>query len=380
MPRLTLYKPTKTNDFHFMDRQIREQFWIGGTGVNVHKYVGPASQPDQNDPSQPNYIEGREVDPLSGDFINIDSIINETKIQDLLFLENRDRKYDPDIYDLRGIYNVQDNDFDLTQFGMFLANDQFYMTFHTNDMVELLGRKLLPGDVLELPHLRDDLLLDANKAPISKYYVVADGNRGAEGFSQTWYSHIWRVKLNPLTDAQEFNDILGDAANNATLNHDISTYKSEFNVSDAIVASAAQDDPDGTSLLDHLYGFDHPTAGGVVIQDNTYNHGETIASGSAFPADANEGEYFIRTDFSPNRMFVRRGSKWNRSYDNVTDKTWVDRTYNASDYITEDAKSMVNDEEFNRKQAISDVILPRPDNKVNSEYVEDGYVSDDYVL
>ena len=380
MPRLTLYKPTKTNDFHFMDRQIREQFWIGGTGVNVHKYVGPAAQPDQNDPSQPNYIEGREVDPLSGDFINIDSIINETKIQDLLFLENRDRKYDPDIYDLRGIYNVQDNDFDLTQFGMFLANDQFYMTFHTNDMVELLGRKLLPGDVLELPHLRDDLLLDASKGPVSKYYVVADGNRGAEGFSQTWYSHIWRVKLNPLTDAQEFNDILGDASDNATVNYDISTYKSEFNVSDAIVASAAQDDPDGTSLLDHLYGFEHPTAGGVVIQDNTYNHGETIASGSAFPADANEGEYFIRTDFSPNRMFVRRGSKWNRSYDNVTDKTWVDRTYNASDYITEDAKSMVNDEEFNRKQAISDVILPRPDNKVNSEYIEDGYVGDDYVL
>ncbi len=380
MPRLTLYKPTKTNDFHFMDRQIREQFWIGGTGVNVHKYVGPAAQPDQNDPSQPNYIEGREVDPLSGDFINIDSIINETKIQDLLFLENRDRKYDPDIYDLRGIYNVQDNDFDLTQFGMFLANDQFYMTFHTNDMVELLGRKLLPGDVLELPHLRDDLLLDASKGPVSKYYVVADGNRGAEGFSQTWYSHIWRVKLNPLTDAQEFNDILGDASDNATVNYDISTYKSEFNVSDAVVASAAQDDPDGTSLLDHLYGFDHPTAGGVVIQDNTYNHGETIASGSAFPADANEGEYFIRTDFSPNRMFVRRGSKWNRSYDNVTDKTWVDRTYNASDYITEDAKSMVNDEEFNRKQAISDVILPRPDNKVNSEYVEDEYADDDYVL
>ena len=380
MPRLTLYKPTKTNDFHFMDRQIREQFWIGGTGVNVHKYVGPAAQPDQNDPSQPNYIEGREVDPLSGEFINIDSIINETKIQDLLFLENRDRKYDPDIYDLRGIYNVQDNDFDLTQFGMFLANDQFYMTFHTNDMVELLGRKLLPGDVLELPHLRDDLLLDASKGPVSKYYVVADGNRGAEGFSQTWYSHIWRVKLNPLTDAQEFHDILGDASDNATVNYDISTYKSEFNVSDAIVASAAQDDPDGTSLLDHLYGFEHPTAGGVVIQDNTYNHGETIASGSAFPADANEGEYFIRTDFSPNRMFVRRGSKWNRSYDNVTDKTWVDRTYNASDYITEDAKSMVNDEEFNRKQAISDVILPRPDNKVNSEYVEDEYVGDDYIL
>ena len=41
---------------------------------------------------------------------------------------------------------------------------------------------------------------------------------------------------------------------------------------------------------------------------------------------------------------------------------------------------MVNDEEFNRKQAISDVILPRPDNKVNSDFVEDEYVDNDYVL
>ena len=362
MPRLSLYKPTKTNDYYFMDRQIREQFWIGGTGVNVHKYVGPAAQPDQNDPTQPSYIDGREVDPLSGAFINIDSIINETKIQDLLFLENRDRKYDPDIYDLRGIYNVQDNDFDLTQFGVFLSNDQFYMTFHIYDMVELIGRKLLAGDVLELPHLRDDLLLDSSKAPINKYYVVADANRGAEGFSQTWYSHIWRVKLNPLTDSQEFSDILGDAANKTTLNHDISTYKSEFNISDAIIASAAQDDPDGSSLLDHLYGFEHATAGGMVIQDNTYTHGEAIASGTSFPATANQGQYFIRSDFVPNRMFVRRGSKWNRSYHNVTGKTWVDRTYNASDYITEESKSMINDQEFDKKQALSDVIPLRPDN------------------
>ena len=30
----------------------------------------------------------------------------------MLFLENRDRKYDPDIYTMRGIYNVQDIDFD----------------------------------------------------------------------------------------------------------------------------------------------------------------------------------------------------------------------------------------------------------------------------
>jgi len=381
MPRLSLYKPTKTNDFHFMDRQIREQFWVGGTGVNVHKYVGPAVQPDPNDPSQPNYIEGREVDPLSGDFINLDSIINETKIQDLLFLENRDRKYDPDIYDLRGIYNVQDNDYDLTQFGMFLSNDQLYMTFHINDMVELMGRKLLPGDVLELPHLRDDLLLDANKNPVSKYYVVQDGSRGAEGFSQTWYPHIWRVKLSPLTDSQEFHDILGNVGETGTLNNNISTYKSEFNVSDAVVASAAQDDPDGTSLLDHIYGFDYATAGGVVIQPDAYSHGETIPSGTEFPSNPQEGQFFIRSDFDPARMFVRRGNKWERRYDNVDEKTWIDRTYNASDYINNDKQTtIVDNEEFNEKQAISDVILPRPDNKLlTGGYASIGYVQPEYV-
>ena len=65
-------------------------------------------------------------------------------------------------------------------------------------------------------------------------------------------------------------------------------------------------------------------------------------------------------------MFVRRGSKWNRNYDNVTEKTWVDRTYNASDYITENGKTMVNDKEFNTKQAISDVIPLQADNGDNT--------------
>ena len=103
MPRLTSYSPLKTNDYKFLDRNIGEQFSIGGVGVIVHKYVGPAAQVDKNDKSQPNYIDGREVDPLSGEFINLEGIINETKIQDLLFLENRDRKYDPDVYELRGV-------------------------------------------------------------------------------------------------------------------------------------------------------------------------------------------------------------------------------------------------------------------------------------
>ena len=41
MPRLSLYKPEKGNDFKFLDRVIEEQFQVGGVDVFVHKYVGP---------------------------------------------------------------------------------------------------------------------------------------------------------------------------------------------------------------------------------------------------------------------------------------------------------------------------------------------------
>jgi len=45
-------------------------------------------------------------------------------------MENRDRKYDEDIYVMRGIYQMQDLDFNLSQFGIFLNNDNIFMHFH----------------------------------------------------------------------------------------------------------------------------------------------------------------------------------------------------------------------------------------------------------
>ena len=106
MPRLSLYRPEKTNDYKFMDRTIYEMFTVGGTDMYVHKYLGPIDQGPSPDFTQPQYVE---QSPLN--------------IQDLLFLENRDRKYAPDIYRIRGHYNVQNLDFDLSQFGLFLNND-----------------------------------------------------------------------------------------------------------------------------------------------------------------------------------------------------------------------------------------------------------------
>jgi hypothetical protein len=336
-----------------MDRNIREQFDIGGVGVHVHKYLGPKPVSDSVDPSEPNYGSGYEQDHLFDEETNPSGNIDETKIQDLLFMENRDRKYDPDVFDLRGVYNVSDNDFDLSQFGLFLTNDTLFITFHTNDMVEKIGRKLMPGDVLELPHLRDDLLLNHDRDAVNKFYVVQDANRGSEGFSQTWYSHIWRVKVAPLTDTQEYADILGTASDPDSLKQSLSSYATEINISESIIKSAEIADPLGMPLIDHLFGADQ--------EDDSYQHGETLDAGDQFPSNPNDGDYFVRNDFQPERLFVFRGSRWQRLYDMENENTWSDRTYNASQFIENNNTTVVDNQEFPERQALSKVIKPKSD-------------------
>jgi hypothetical protein len=197
MPRLSLYRSEKSNDYKFFDKIIKEQFTVGGTDLYIHKYSGIKDQGPSIDLTQPQH---NSADP--------------TKIQDLLFLENRDRKYEPNIYRLRGHYNIQNVDFDLSQFGLFLNNDIIFITVHYNEMIDLIGRKLMVGDVIELPHLTDyHPLNEIIPAALRRYYQVTDGDVASEGFSNTWYSHLWRIKCEPLVDSQEFSNILDQPTN-----------------------------------------------------------------------------------------------------------------------------------------------------------------------
>ena len=347
MPRLSLWKPEKTNDYHFMDRLIREQFMVGGTGVLIHKYLQPADQGASTDPTKPNY--------------RADDILNETKIQDLLFLETRDRIYDPDIYELRGVYNVGDQDFDLTQFGLFLSADTIYISFHTNDMVDRMGRKLMAGDVIELPHIRDDLLLDESKPAINKFYVIQDASRAAEGFSQTWYPHIWRIKASPMTDAQEYRDILSQPADNGvdTLKDALSTYQKELEISNSIIKRGEQLAPtildDGSNILQDTVKPYQADANPV------YDHGETVASGLSFPLTPHQGDFFLRTDYQPAALFAYRGTRWQRMQTANGPVDLKDKVLNAAGFINNEATTIVNNQEFPERQALSQVVLPKTD-------------------
>lgn len=333
MPRLSLFKPEKGNDFAFMDRNISEMFQIGGTDAYIHKYVSPNDQGETNDATQPQ---------RSGDSLD------ELAIQDMLFLENRDRKYESDVYHTRVIYNVSDIDFDLSQFGLFLQNDQLFMTFHIRDIVEALGRKIMAGDVIELPHLKDDYSLDTSDTEtLKRYYVVEDVNRAAEGFSKTWWPHLYRVRVKGITDAQEFRDILGDADENTHQK----TRDKELEINQAVIDQAESDAPQSGYNTKQLHVMptdeegkvalvtvddDMTTDTGHINVDKVYQtpkangylegyltgdgipaNGETYTAATTFPSNPVEGMFVLRTDYSPNRLFRFDGRRFVKIEDNV---------------------------------------------------------------
>ena len=200
MPRLSLWRPNKTNDYNFFDKTISQMFTAGATDLYINKYLGPTDQGPSIDYTQPQY-----------------DALNPTNIQDLLFLENRDRTYDTSIYRLRGQYNVQNLDFNLSQFGLFLSNDTIFVTVHYNDMIDLVGRKLMVGDVLELPHLLDyNPLKETIPTALKRFYQITDSNYASEGFSPTWFPHLWRIKCEPLVNSEEFSQILQEPINQDT--------------------------------------------------------------------------------------------------------------------------------------------------------------------
>ena len=434
MPRLSLYRPNRTRDYQFLDRTISEMYTVGGADVYLHKYLGPQT--------------GGEDSAFSGNY-DATQPVYETQsplnIQDLLLLENRDRIYDPDVYVMRGVFNMQDVDFDLTQFGLFLNSDTLFITFHYNDMIDTFQRKIMAGDVIEIPTLKDYNPLDPAVLPYPKYYVVQDAAFAAEGFSQTWLSHLWRIKATPLVNAQEYRDILdkpfvseyiwdpgdyypagsvvnyGDvyyrARQNVPANVDITdtaywtlftpptisdvqgTRTKDTEINDAIVTQAEIEVPtsgydtvkfyieatteDGepanpVSLTNESLDTVDGTQGGMNVTpradgytvgyltgDGIPPNGLPVTTGITFPVNPVAGDYALRLDYFPNRLFRYDGRRWIKIEEKVrtnlsngpTNQTlrssFVNNPYTVP---TTDLGNVPS------RQSLSEILKPRADN------------------
>jgi hypothetical protein len=377
MPRLSLYKPQKGNDYHFIDKQVLEMFTVGGTDLHVHKYLGTENPTDEDATAdQPQYAS-----------------VKPTNIQDLLFLENRDRKYDPDVYTLRGIYNVQDIDFNMSQFGLFLSNDTLMLTVHINSSVKTIGRKIIAGDVIELPHLKDEYALNDYSVALKRFYVVEDVNRASEGFSQTWYPHLYRLKLKQIVDSQEFKEILDLPAEEEnpggnTLRDLLSTYDKEMQINQAIINQAEADaaksgydtnhyfslqldsngntelvDTDADGIPDTMQTPERPGYNGYLLGDGIPTNGEAFGFGISFPSVTENGDFFLRTDFSPNRLFRYDGARWVKQEDNVrmTLSNTDTRSTQKGTFVNNTNTDTIGGETITERQSLSDALRPKAD-------------------
>lgn len=461
MPRLSLWKDgAHTNDYKYLDRNISEMFTVGGTGILVHKYLGTNEQNTVKTTNANQVTAGSTLafasttDVDLGMFVAATGIatgttvvaktattvtlsantssalssgstikfytdaakpsyINQSalNIQDLLFLENRDRKYDPDVYSMRGVYQTQDVTFDLSQFGMFLQTGTLFIVFHINDMVATLGRKLMPGDVIELMHLRDYYPLDDSlPVALKRFYVISDCNNAAEGYSATWWPHLWRCKINPLTDSQEYKDILNQIkvdqdpftgnTGNVTLGSVSSIINKYIEVNDAILREAETNVPFSGYDVDHIYikpsdpaggpgdptgvtadngsvtadnvaieadaGIQSPdaTVQGWLTGDGRAPNGLPVYSGIAFPSNPIVGDYALRTDYLPNRLFRWDGRRWVKIEDNVrtTLTPGASNQTLRSGFINNTNTYTNNTGEVTERQSLSQALRPKADN------------------
>jgi hypothetical protein len=433
MPRLSLYRPNRTNDYQFLDRTISEMYTVGGLDLYIHKYLGPqgaGTDNGNNDATIPNY---NSTNPLF--------------IEDLLLLENRDRVYAPDVFVMRGVYRTQDVDFDLTQFGLFLNNDTLFITFHYNDMIDTFGRKLMSGDVIEVPNLTDYHPLDNTLVKsLPRYYVIQDANFASEGFSVTWQPHLWRIKATPMVNAQEYSQIINQpfmpeniwdngnfypagtivnygntyyqASQNVPAGTDItdtaywtiitnpdtvgdkqSTRPKDLAINDAILTQAYQDVPlsgydnvkfyilptgpngepgsagltaddtfptvDGTETGEGISPKGFGYVQGYLTGSTTAPNGLPVTPGVSFPANPVLGNYCLRLDYFPNRLFRYDGRAWVAITDNVrTDLDYATQSLTQRSSFVNNTYTVPTTDIGNipSRQSLSQILEIQPDN------------------
>ena len=298
----------------------------------------------------------------------------------------------------------------------------------------------MAGDVIELPHLKDPYALNEANVALRRFYVVDDVLRPTEGFSQTWYPHLIKLKCKPLVDSQQFKEILDKPAEDVagpyattgeetSLRDLISSYNINMEINNQVLAQAEADAPLSGYGTENLWMVPVDRYGKVMLQDASgatldasqfyvkvngefidadgnvienpnalypgdpdnktnlevlgvpiidtsitlksprqnyylgYLVGDTVppngyalnGMGVQFPDNAVEGNFFLRTDFMPSRLFRYDGYKWSVFEDSLrmTMTNTSDRKTLKTSFINNKNKTTIGNKEINERQAIS---------------------------
>jgi len=375
MTRFSLWKTNKGKNYHFLDHHSRQLIDIAGTMIYLHKYKGPkiVQKHDEINPQK---------DETLGHIFNNNEETNELDIQDLFYLETRNRKYDRNVYEIKGVYSPTDGGFDIRQFGLFFTNDTLTVTFHYNDMIKRIGRRIIPGDVLEFPHLRMEDLFHENPG-INKYFVVDDVTRPPEGWDINWWNHLWVVRVSAIHNQQEYFEIfqkefldIYEDGTGKTLEEVQSLYDKDIEITDMIHNTAVNYVPLRKFYQKHLYIEPIILPDGSIIPWNyklSKQYPPVLAWGDGIPNDESvevikdiyfdpslpDGSFVLRIDYFPPALFMKDGNVWIHIENN-----WRTKWYPAYDglvkFINKEGEIYRENTKKNlsKKQYISKALKP----------------------
>lgn len=382
-----LYKKYRDKTYNYIDKATKTFYEMGGGLVHVYPLIGTIDK------------DGNVKDIVSE---------NGVEIGDVVLNENNKRKYSHTTYELYMITNMNPPNFSWNYAGINILDTTVQeFSVHYNAMIAALGRKIIVGDVLELPWQRDIDVLGKESAQ-NKFYVVTESAREESGWGPNYHFYTWKIKAKPIMDSPEYSDLFND--NNTTggedgfyekpgslnggggLDKNASQDNQLQNQVEDILAEAEGEDGseengwETSGVSYRLYNEHHIMSkindkyyitDGSQIKNRENIVGidgiptekicEEIPYGESFPKDFEEGKYFLRTDFMPPKLYKRI---YDKSY-----KTIINVQFgNIKIY---DGTMNIIDEEYSGNILVNDKTVGFIKNKkvfIDGTYI--GYVSD----
>jgi hypothetical protein len=206
-----------------------------------------------------------------------------------------------------------------------------------------------------------------------------------------------------LTTADNASSCTVDAYVGGTLNELLTTYSKDLEINDAVLAQAVAELPFSGYDVSKFYIEAQDTTGtpldgtgvstdsivltadeGIVTADRAKEHpqangwlkgyltgegvppnGLPVTPGTVFPPDAIKGDYVLRLDYFPNRLFRYDGKRWIKVEDGVrTDLSLTSENRTQRNKFINDSSKMKTTDRGNvpTLQGLSDLLKPSADN------------------
>jgi hypothetical protein len=280
-------------------------------------------------------------------------------IEDIIYLENRDRSYQTEPVVLKGSYTPPDRQSINSKFGFMFDSDTYYVEVSFKEMVRAIGRPIVIGDIIELPsEVQYNVDLTGKKA----YFEVNDTSWSSSSYTPQWKPTLFKITMKPAFASQETQDIMGPVErmmdNTGLFNIDNgknAKYQDYSDSSQAVKAQANTNVPENGIDLSHqqklspeLIQWGKDNGKDMSIYDRSKSpygqdamppNGEKYTEGDVLPDNNKEADYHRLTykylpggNTIPARLYV-----WNKQKG-----TW---RYIQKDkrFIHRNAQTLVND-------------------------------------